>query len=155
MKANRPVITTIKKTRRSPEANLQIAVCQWLFLAGVKYLIYFAVPNGMVSDGRTVARMKLQGLRPGVADLIIAPPHSPWKCLELKSPEGVQSPEQKKFQADCVANGTQYAIADNIDDAIRILIEWGALRVEMCGKWGKAKRSPDKPLTRVTMRKAA
>jgi hypothetical protein len=131
--------TTRRVRRAQPEARLQSVVCQVLLLAQVPDVIWFAVPNGLVSDPRTVAAMKGRGLRPGVGDLCIITPGGHAHFLELKAPGGRQSSEQIAFEVDCKANGTPYEVADNIEDAIRILISWNAIDAKMCGQWGQMK----------------
>lgn len=113
--------------RRAPEASLQRTVCEWLKLARLPNVIYFAVPNGMQSHPIIVARMKAQGLLPGVADLCIVKDGRAY-FLELKAPNGIQSPEQRSFQMACIAAATPYAIARDIKEAVTILTAWGAIR---------------------------
>jgi hypothetical protein len=131
--------TTRRARRDQPEARLQSAACQVLLLAGAPGIIYLHIPNGMVSDPRTVAAMKGRGLRPGAGDLLIITSGGHAHFLELKAPGGKQSPEQIAFEADCKANGTPYEVADNIGDAIRILTSWKAIDAKMCGRWGQMK----------------
>jgi hypothetical protein len=131
--------TAARPRRAQPEARLQSAVCQVLLLAGVPDLIWFAVPNGLVSDPRTVAAMKGRGLRPGVADLCIVTPGGHAHFLELKTPGSKQSREQFAFGVDCAGNGAPYAVSDNIEFAIRMLIKWNAIDAQMCGRWGQMK----------------
>lgn len=121
-----------KKKRSRREAELQEAIIQWLMLKRTDGVLYFAVPNGLVSDPISVAQMKAQGLLPGVADLILFIPQPDGKahpfCLELKSETGRQASEQRAFEQSCVEIGVPYALADNIDEALAILLAWGALQ---------------------------
>jgi hypothetical protein len=114
--------------RSSPEAALQRTVFEWLRLAGKPGLIFFHCPNGMVSNPRSVARMKAEGLFNGVADICLVRPGGAAAFLELKSQSGRQTPEQRAFEQLCKANGSPYAIARNINEAISTLAAWGCIK---------------------------
>jgi hypothetical protein len=114
--------------RSNPEATLQRTVFEWLKLTGKPGLIFFHCPNGMVSNPRSVARMKAEGLFNGVADVCLVRPGGAAAFLELKSPSGRQTPEQTAFQKLCERNGTPYAVARNINEAISILAAWGCIK---------------------------
>lgn len=128
-------LKAVRRKRDNAEHRLQKAVVQWLHLAGVRDLIFFAVPNGMVSNPVTVSRMKDEGLLPGVGDLCIVLPGGSVAFLELKAPKGAQSPDQLVFEARCRANGTRYAVASTLDEAIETLAGWGALRLDRVRNW--------------------
>jgi hypothetical protein len=93
--------------------------------------VYFHCPNGELRDKATAAKLKAMGVRPGVADLIfiwgelVAVPNlmilPRVLFLELKRRGEKQSPTQKLFEAECKRVGCDYAVADNIDDAVSIL----------------------------------
>jgi hypothetical protein len=119
-----------RRSRKNDEHRLQVAVFQVIRLAGVPDLIAFAVPNGLVSNAISVSRMKAAGLLPGVADIAIVLPGGQACFLELKAGKGVQTPEQLAFQEACRANGTRYFVATGLDEAIDVLVEIGALRID-------------------------
>ena len=58
------------------EHQLQAAVIKWWALAcsfyGLPYFALFAIPNGGARDPITGARLKAEGVRPGVYDLMLA-----------------------------------------------------------------------------------
>jgi VRR-NUC domain-containing protein len=114
--------------RASPEASLQRSVFDWLRHVGVPGLIFFHVPNGLVSNPRAVCRMKREGLTSGVPDICLVRPGGTAAFLELKSPTGRQTPAQRAFQQLCESNGTPYAIARTIDEAIKALSSWGCIK---------------------------
>ena len=125
-------LAALKQTRRSrkqDEHRLQCAVFQVLHLAGVKDLIAFAVPNGMVSNAVSVSRMKAAGLLPGVADIALVLPGGMAAFLELKSGKNAQTPEQLAFQSRCYEAGVRYAVATDFDQAIDVLTKWEVLRI--------------------------
>lgn len=93
------------------EHELQKALIQWWDKQCAVYLLpkfsLFAVPNGSVLAGdeigraRSMNRMKSEGFRNGVPDLILAVARKNFHGLyiEMKSKEGRASAEQKEFQA--------------------------------------------------------
>lgn len=102
-------------------------------LRGVPGLIYFAVPNGMVSDPITVRNMKAQGLMPGAPDLVIFIPeegdYAPETlCLEVKSKKGRLSDAQLAFEANCARIGISYIAIYDIKEALEILELYGAIK---------------------------
>ncbi len=61
------------------EHQLQVAVIQWWALAhrtiySLPLEVLFAIPNGGARDPITGARLKAEGVRPGVPDLMLAVP---------------------------------------------------------------------------------
>lgn len=112
---------------KRPEAALQKAVIQHLMLTGVRGMIYFSVPNEGKRSDELGAELRRMGMRSGVADLclvIAGRAH----FLEIKSRDGKQSQEQKLFQADCEEAGIPYAIVYGIDQALKTLRGWGAVK---------------------------
>ena len=63
--------------------------------------------------------MKAEGVRRGVADIIfLAPqPHGPL-LIEMKKPQGYQSPEQKAWQRSAEAAGYKYVVCRSLDEFI-------------------------------------
>lgn len=112
--------------RNAREAALQRAVVQTLKFKALPGVMYLHIPNqGLRSAGEGM-NLKLMGMFPGAADLLIV--IGGQACfLELKAPNGKQSDEQKLFAERCAACNAPYAIAHNIDEATRILTEWGAI----------------------------
>lgn len=110
------------------EFDLQRFTVQLLTLNGRSDCVWFAVPNGEYRSKRTGARLKAMGVRPGVADIAIILPGGKSAFMELKSPTGRLSPEQRVFRADAEAAGALYAIADTPELVQFVLASWGALR---------------------------
>lgn len=109
---------------RSPEHNLQCACVRWF---GVQYprlrLRLFAVPNGGQRNAAVAARLKAEGVLPGVSDLILLVPRSGYGalCIEMKtvSKSSRQSPRQKEWEADITRGGEyRYAVCRNVDEFI-------------------------------------
>ena len=119
--------TKPRRKRMTPEACLQKAVVQYLLVASAPGTIYFSVPNEGKRSAVLGKHLKEMGLLPGVADLVVIRPGHRADFLELKSRGERQSDDQIAFQDLCRRNGSRYEVADNIDDALRILQGWGVL----------------------------
>jgi hypothetical protein len=63
------------------------------------------------------ALMNAAGAVKGVPDLIVIAPGGKTLFMEVKTPEGRLSPDQKKFAGDLQSMGHQYALVRSIDDA--------------------------------------
>ncbi len=59
----------------------------------------FAIPNGGFRDPATAGKLKAEGVKPGVSDVMCALPCKQWHGLfvEFKSMTGGASPEQRDF----------------------------------------------------------
>jgi hypothetical protein len=114
---------------RISEHRLQTLVLQHLETRARPELYWFAIPNAARRSPQLAARMKAEGLRAGVADLVIMAPAGRVHWLELKDGRrGVQSDAQKGFQAICGRLGHDYAVARSLDEAIATLKQWGVLK---------------------------
>jgi len=117
-------------TRQCPEDALQMTLVKHLLIRTRPGVVWHSIPNEGVRSPQTGARLKKMGLRPGVADLVfILPPEGRAVYLELKAgKDGRQSKEQKQFEADAIAAGARYALARTLDEALKVLLEWGAIK---------------------------
>jgi hypothetical protein len=129
-----PLYHKPRKKRVGPEAQLQMAVIQYLKLAGVPGLLYFSVANEQKCSVQRGAMLKKMGKLAGVADLVIIAPVHPGLTntlfLEIKAAGEKQSPAQIAF-ADAVRripDHFHYRCVDNIGDAINILTLCGAIK---------------------------
>ena len=77
------------------ESNAQVAIVRFLRAALPSTYRVISVPNGRFkADPTTVARLKREGLTPGVFDLLILR-NDGWFCsMEVKADKGRLSPEQ-------------------------------------------------------------
>jgi len=80
----------------------------------------------------TGARLKRMGTKRGWPDFILLSPH-PAKAhfLELKREGATLTSEQQDLAFWMKANGYEYEVADNFNDAIDILKAWGAVRAQV------------------------
>lgn len=120
------------KAKDPAEIQIQISVvaqCKWRLRDGVKF---WHTPNGEARDKATGAKLKAMGVLAGVADLLFM-----WAnldgatrvlFLELKAKGKTRSEEQHDFCAAVRACGCDYFVADNVDDAMRILRDAGLLK---------------------------
>lgn len=86
--------------------------------------ICFSIPNGGTRNIAEAVKLKATGLMAGASDLMLNH-NGKWYCIELKKPGGVQSPDQKKFQARIEALGTEYKIIYSLDEFKEWLIQKG------------------------------
>lgn len=119
---------TLKKLRRNDEERLQASLASYLGYAARKDILWFAVPNGEKRSKATAGRLKAQGVRAGVADLVFVLRDGTAAFLELKVNGNRQSPAQVEFQASCERMQVPYAVATSFDQAVAILEGWGVVR---------------------------
>ncbi len=101
------------------EANLQAACVRWFryqFPTLSKVLIH--VPNGGSRNAREALNLKIQGVMPGCADLLLLAPRNGFGCLaiEIKAGKNGQSELQKDWQKCFEKMGNKYVLCRNIDD---------------------------------------
>ncbi len=94
------------------ESAFQIGVVRMLRTAG---FFVFAVPNGGSRNAREAHNLRLQGVMPGVSDLVVLFPDGRAVFIELKNPNGKgrQSPTQKDFEARVGLLGHEYLLWSN------------------------------------------
>lgn len=126
-----PLTRKGRKLARPPapkEHVIHIAVVGHLLARGDPRWFWFHPANGEKRDKRTAAKLKAMGVMPGTPDLVFFAPDGTFRCLELKRRGRTLSPDQKAFLANAAANGWLCAWTSDLDEALRILEGWGALR---------------------------
>jgi hypothetical protein len=112
----------LQRRRQSVEKAIHSAVIDRWLLLGVKGSLVATIPN----EGA----FGQPGLTKGLFDLIVLSPTlgrlTGW--LELKKPDGALSAAQKEFRALLLPLGVPHAVAYDVDQAARVLEEWGAIR---------------------------
>lgn len=121
-----------RKRRIGPEARLQMAVVQYLKLAGVPGLLYFSVPNEQKCSVQRGAMLKKMGRISGVSDLVVIIPDKEVLFLELKAKGESPTTSQCEFGELATFAGHQWCWADCIDEAISILKDYGAIKNVAC-----------------------
>lgn len=77
-----------------------------------------SVPNGrFAADPRTIARLKREGLTPGVHDLLVLRNDGWFASLEVKSDSGRLSPDQLEWSDWLSAGGASHAVVHSLDEA--------------------------------------
>lgn len=116
------------------EHKLQIAVTNYLHFSLPSDATWFAVPNGGLRNLKTAQKLKAEGVRPGVADIIVV-----WKGraigLELKAPKGSQSKAQKEWAEMFQLAGGVYRVCKSVDEVETFLDMLGVpMRARLTGR---------------------
>lgn len=112
------------------EHQEQAALFQWAALATGKYPeleLLYAVPNGGERDERVGARLKAEGVKAGVPDVVL--PVARQGChalyIEMKRTSGGRtSPEQLRWFARLVAHGNLVVECKGAYEAIAVIEEY-------------------------------
>lgn len=85
----------------------------------------FAVPNGGHRNIQTARSLKAEGVTSGVSDLLLLVPKRDYHglCVEVKTPVGRQSENQKNWQRTIEAQGYKYCIVRSLDEFAE-LVRW-------------------------------
>lgn len=110
-----------RKRPDDEEHRLQCACVNWFRLQYPTHAsALFAVPNGGRRDRVSGAKLKAEGVLPGVSDLILLLPRGNHHGLliEMKTESGKQSQAQRDWQRDMVHRGYKYMVIRSIDEFI-------------------------------------
>jgi hypothetical protein len=118
----------LPRRRAQPEAQLQRAVFEHLRWRGKAGWQFWATPNAAKRSPRYGAELKRQGLTAGVGDISALSPDGKYHELELKTERGRLSPAQRVRLEAVAASGCRAEVAYGLDDALRKLTAWGAIR---------------------------
>lgn len=102
-----------------PEHQIQQAIHRFLT---IEHVFHFAVPNGEKRDVRVGARLKEEGVLPGVSDLVLILPGRV-VFAEIKTVAGRLSPAQKAFREAVQGLGHPYVVWRSLDDCIDFLTQ--------------------------------
>ena len=118
-------MTSPSQIHRQDEHSIQVAIMQFLDRALPSSCYAFAVPNGGNRSAVTGAILKREGVKAGVADIVVL--RNPGLCalIEVKTAKGSLSNSQKAFRDWCAANGFPYAVARGVGDVQAALLDWG------------------------------
>ena len=134
--------------RNNEEHKIQVGIVNYLSLALPPDATYWAVPNGgarsqfVTKNGRSFSlegkRLKDEGVVSGVSDLMIL-----WAgrliCIEVKTPKGRQSQNQKDWEERIITCGAVYRVVRSIDDVKNLLDLLGCVKPKArLGKQGLA-----------------
>jgi hypothetical protein len=118
---------SLRRRRRSPEAQIQRAVRDHLRARAHPDVLWLHVPNGGYRRPIEAAIMKGMGVVPGAADILLWHRGNAF-ALELKAPGGRLSDAQLEFLARFNDAGGHSACAEGLDRALACLEAWGILR---------------------------
>lgn len=111
--------------RRKPsneEHRIQVSCVKWFRMQYPKLAkLLYAVPNGSRRDAITGKILKDEGVVRGVSDLNLDIANRFYHGLriEMKTPKGVQSAEQKEFQKLMESQGFKYVICRSLSDFMK------------------------------------
>lgn len=112
---------------RVAEHAIQKAIAKYLLHLELQgKLLYFAIPNGGARHIAVAAKMKAEGVRAGVPDLMVLADGTP-RFLEVKASRGDLSTNQKGWFGHLDDQGIDCAVVRSIDDVEQVLKEWGIL----------------------------
>ena len=109
------------------EHGIAVALMHWwAFEAKLHALderLLFAIPNGGFRHPVVAAKLKAEGVRPGVSDYFLAVPNKTYNglFLELKAEKGRVSPLQKAFAEAVTRTGYLHVVARGMDEATKAI----------------------------------
>lgn len=119
--------TNIRRKPKDEEHKIQVSMVNWFRL---KYPLMrhnlFSVPNGGRRDAVTGAKLKAEGVLPGVSDLILLKSNRFYGALliETKTKKGIQRESQKEWEAKITADGYKYVVCRSLDDFIKVVTDY-------------------------------
>jgi hypothetical protein len=117
-----------KRTISHEEADIQsdFFAQTKIFFPSIPDKLLFAIPNGGSRNKLEAINLKRQGVKRGVADVLLLIPKGGFAslCLEFKTKTGKQSPEQKEFQIQAEKCGSKYVIVRSVKEAIEKVSEY-------------------------------
>jgi hypothetical protein len=106
------------------EARIQAAVIEWIRWCAPQTVV-FAIPNGGLRGKAEAARLRWTGVLAGVPDLAVLAPRGRAFFLEVKTPDGRLSLDQREMFDRLVALGHDAAIVRCVEDVRAAFSVWG------------------------------
>ena len=118
-----------KKPRKYKEANFQVQVNQFLAKALPEGFFYTCFPSGRHLGAFAGKRLKDEGLRPGMPDMVVFGNHWGWESshtlwLELKAKSGSLSQAQKDVHKQLLKLGHQVVTVKTLEQVQDALAEF-------------------------------
>lgn len=118
-----------------PESRIQASIVDWWNVASAGYRLdsrlLAHVPNGGKRGKIEASILKGMGVRPGFPDLVLMVPFrrdghivAPGLLVEVKSPEGRLSPEQKQMVPLLQQQGYAVCVAWNVTEGIGAIVNY-------------------------------
>lgn len=119
----------MKRKATATEHQEQAALFERVELEGRKYPeleLLFAIPNGGLRDKRVAAKLKAEGVKPGVPDLCLPVARGRYHGLfiEMKAKGGTVTPEQVQWTSKLTLQGYFAMICVGQDDAWSVLTSY-------------------------------
>lgn len=102
--------------RQKSEEQIQIEVAAWLDAKLPRDWRWFHCPNGGHRLKAVAGKMKAQGVKAGVPDVIILRPDGPDIWIELKAFAGVMTPSQKDWRAWAESAGRDFYVCRSVEE---------------------------------------
>lgn len=107
----------------------QVKLFQWAKAQSSKHLqltMMFAIPNGGQRNIVTATKLKAEGVKSGVPDILLAYPSIGCHGLfiEMKSPKGKVSDNQREWLSALSANEYLTAVCYSFDEAKKVICEY-------------------------------
>ena len=114
---------------KSEEHLIQSSVIKWARVMSVRYPeldLLYAIPNGGARDVITGARLKAEGVKPGIPDLCLPVARGGFNAayIEIKTETGRISDKQADVIAKLTRFGNKVAICRSAQDAIDTIMEY-------------------------------
>ncbi|MFZ2447513.1 MAG: VRR-NUC domain-containing protein [Syntrophobacteraceae bacterium] len=115
--------------RTGTEHQHQAALFEWAAIAARRYpelSLMFAIPNGGHRNRVVAAKLKAEGVKPGVSDLMLPVPRGGWHGLfiEMKKPGGKASKDQTAFGAGVTEQGYRFMVCDDWEKARGMIVSY-------------------------------
>ena len=107
--------------RYKTEETIQREVASWLNASLPRDWRWYHVPNGGARTKVAGTKLKAAGVKRGVFDVIICPPHGPDIWIELKAHGNYLSPEQRDWLEWRQAHGRPTYVARSVGEVITAL----------------------------------
>jgi hypothetical protein len=110
-----------RRRRADPEHQFHVVVAEHLTKALPSGFFFTTIPNGRGVGIGLGVKLRNEGLKPGVPDLVVFGAEQPWACpkilwLELKSKSGTLSAVQKATIAELKALGHEVAVCRTLEE---------------------------------------
>jgi hypothetical protein len=109
---------------KQPEDALHRDVARYLARVLTDETVWFHPPNGGGRSKREGAKFKAQGVKAGVADIVLVYQGRHFE-IELKSATGKQSESQEAWQAALERAGGKYVVSKSVEDVKMALRDFG------------------------------
>lgn len=108
------------------ESNTQVAIVAFLRRSLPPGYRVISIPNGRFkAEPKTIARLKREGLTPGVSDLLLLRNDGWFGSLEVKASTGRLSPEQVEWSDWLTAGGASQAVVRSLIEAEQAVRAFG------------------------------